>query len=161
MATIWFMGIAMALVGLGVAGWAVRHYRRNGAHYNDAVARWSKVRGRVLDARLVERESTDSNDTVSTVYEPRIRYSYTVGTELREGERINLCNVLTFHDGGRAEQWLAAHPADTPIEIWFDPSQPEHSACTLDKPNLISALFTGVAGIGVLALGIWLLFNIR
>lgn len=161
MTVILLLGITMALVGIGLATWAARHYRRNGAQFTDASKRWNKTKATVLDARLVERERTDSNDNSNTVYEPRLRYSYTVGTDVREGDRINLCAGLCFYDPGRAKQWLAAHVTGATIELWYDPLEPANSACTLDKPNLLGAIFTGAAGLSVTAIGIWMFFNIH
>lgn len=161
MTTLIIMSIAMLLVGVGVATWGARHYRRNGQQYADASARWHKTQGTVLDSRILERERTDSNDNSYTVYEPRLRYSYAIGADAQEGERINLCNPLSFSDPARAEQWLTAHAPGSSVEIWYDPSQPATSACTLDKPNLFGAIITVAAGVGVAAMGIWVLLNLR
>ncbi len=161
MNTLIFMSIAMLLVGVGVATWGVRHHRRNGLQYADASTRWHKTQGTVLDARIVERERTDSNDNSYTGYDPRLRYRYAIGADVREGERINLCNPLSFSDPERAERWLAAHAPGAPIEIWYDPTQPANCACTLDKPNLFGAIVTVAVGLGVAALGVWMVFNLR
>ena len=161
MSALIFMSIAMLLVGVGLSAWGVRHYRRNGQQYTDASTRWHKTQGTVLDARMVERERTDSNDNSYTVYDPRLRYSYAIGGEVCEGERINLCNPLSFSDPARAEQWLAAHAPGASVEIWYDPTQPVRCARTLDKPNLFGAIVTVALGLGVAALGTWLVFNLR
>jgi hypothetical protein len=158
MNTLLLLALGMALVGIFVAIWGARTYRRQGAQHADASARWKQARATVVDARIVERERSDSNDNDYTVYEPRLRYSYAVGGAAHEGERINLCSAESYSDPSKAGQWLAAHAPGMAIDIWYDPGRPGESACVLDKPSLFGAIVTVGVGVGLVGMAIWILF---
>jgi hypothetical protein len=161
MNTLLLLGLGLALVGIFVSVWGVRHYRRQGAQYSEASARWRKTGATILDSRIVERERSDSNDNSYTVYEPRLRYGYTASSRKHEGERIALCSTLNFSDPARAEQWLTTHAPGTSIEIWYDPARPQDCALVLDKPSLLTAGVSVVVGLGLALLGGWVILNLR
>lgn len=154
------MGIGLALLGAALAGWGALHHRKQGHRHADASARWHKTAGTVLDSRIVERSRSDNNDNDYTSYEPRLRYSYAIGTAAHEGERFNLCRPLSFADAARADQWLTLHAPGTAIDVWYDPASPADAACVIDKPSLFGAILTIAAGVGITLLGLWLLLNL-
>jgi hypothetical protein len=148
-----YLAIALALVGLPLAWWGVRNYRRQGERHADAIARWVKGAGTVIESRIIERERTSSsNDASYTSYEPRLHYRYAVeGIDL-EGTRVALCGSPSFNSQDRADEWLRAHPPGTAIDLWYDPANPADSAPTLDKPSLLSAIVTVFAGLFLVAM---------
>jgi hypothetical protein len=157
MTTLYLVAIAILLVGAGIAWWGWGNYKRQGAQHADASARWQKTQGTVVDARIIERERSDSNDNDYTVYEPRLRYSYVAGGGTHESERIALCSAPSYSDVDEAGRWLTAHAPGSKIDIWYDPAKPAESACTLDKPSLFGAIMTALVGVGLAGMGVWML----
>jgi hypothetical protein len=147
--------VALGLLpgGVALAWWGVRNYRRLGRRHADAAARWVKGRATVIEARLLERERTDSNDNSFTYYEPRLRYSYAVDGVAHEGQRVALCGASHFNSQGPAEEWLERHSEGAEIDLWYDPSQPSDSAPVLDRPSLFGAIVTVIAGLMLVGLG--------
>lgn len=160
MTTLYLVAIAIGLVGAAVAWWGWRNYKKQGVQHADATARWQRTQATVVDARIVERERSDSNDNDYTVYEPRLRYSYTAAGGTHESERINLCATASYNDLDEASKWLTAHAPGTKIDIWYDPAKPDDSACALDKPSLFGAIMTVVVGLGLVGMAVWMLFII-
>lgn len=147
------LAAALIVVGLLLGIWGGRHYRHHGARHADARARWIRTTATVLDSRIVERERTDSNDNSYTVYEPRIRYGYTVDGQDLESEQLALCPPLSFASARQAEAWLSMHDVGSRIDMWYDPAQPLDSACALNKPSLLAAIATVLVGCGLVAAG--------
>ncbi|WP_225421612.1 DUF3592 domain-containing protein [Sphingomonas parva] len=151
------VAIALLLVGAALGTWGVRNYRRLDRRYADATARWVKGSATVVEARILERERTDSNDNSYTYYEPRLRYHYAVEGVAHEGQRVALCGVPHFNSPGPAEDWLGRHGAGAQIDLWYDPAQPGDSAPVLDRPSLFAALITVVAGVFMIGVGAMML----
>jgi len=132
----------------------VRNYRRLGRRYADAKVRWVKGGATVLEARLLERERSDSSGNSYTYYEPRLRYSYAAGGVALEGQSVALCGTPHFNSAGPADDWLRRHAAGAPIDLWYDPAQPSDSAPLLNRPSLFTAMVTVLAGLILLGLGV-------
>jgi hypothetical protein len=146
--------VVLLLGGVALACWGVRNHRRLDRRYADAKGRWVKGSATVVEARILERERTDSNDNSYTYYEPRLRYSYAVDGVAHEGQRVALCGVPHFNSPGSADDWLARHGAGALIDLWYDPSQPSDSAPVLDRPSLFGAIVTVAAGLVLVGLGV-------
>ena len=152
-----FVAIALLLIGAALAAWGVLHYRRLGRRHAEATSRWVKGCATVVEARVLERERTDSNDNSYVSYEPRLRYSYAVGGVTHEGQRVALCGAPNFSSEGPASEWLSRHQEGTAIDLWYDPDQPGESAPLLDRPSLFGAIVTVIAGLVLVGLGAMML----
>lgn len=139
--------IALLLIGAALAAWGVLRYRRLGRRHAEATSRWIKGSATVIEARVLERERTDSNDHSYVSYEPRLRYSYAVSGVTHEGQQVALCGAPTFNSEGPASEWLSRHQEGTAIDVWYDPAQPSESAPLLDRPSLLGATVTVIAGL--------------
>ena len=145
------VAIGFALIGIPLAWYGIHSYRKNGARYARANASWVKTKATVLDARLEERESTDSDGDSTTWYDPKLHYRFVVGERAFEGTKTALCTPLTFWLEDLAQKWLGENAPGNGIDIWYDPEHPEDNAPLLDKPSLFSASITVFVGMGFLA----------
>lgn len=147
------IGAGWILIGIPLASYGIHRRRKQGAAYADASVRWVHTRATVIDARLIERESSDSDGDTSSCYEPHLRYRYCVGDRTLDGQRAALCNTPRFWMPDAAEKWLLAHAPGAEIDLWYDPDRPEDSAALLDKPGLAGAAATVGVGVGFVLLG--------
>lgn len=149
--------LGLILIGAPIAWFGIHRYRKHGRRYRNARAHWVQTRAEVIDARLVDRESTDSDGDSTTWYEPQLRYRYTVADQSFEGDRTALCSGLRFSLEPPAQQWLLAHSPGEVIDLWYDPINPLDSAPVLDRPSLFTATMMAIVGGGFAGLGALLL----
>lgn len=147
------IGLVLALVGAPLAWFGIQQYRKQGARYAKATATWVKALATVIDARLVDRESSNSDGDSNTWYEPRLHYRYAVGGAEFEGDRTALCATPQFSLFDTAQKWLLAHSPGKEIDLWYDPANPSDSAPVLDKPSLFRAIVMVVVGVGFVIFG--------
>ncbi|ODP38840.1 DUF3592 domain-containing protein [Sphingomonas turrisvirgatae] len=151
------VSLGLILLGIPIAWFGIHRYRKQGRRFASARAHWKRTDAEVIDAQLVDRESTDSDGDSTTWYEPKLRYRYAVAGQVFEGDRTALCTALRFSLFPPAQQWLLAHPPGTVIDLWYDPAQPQDSAPLLDKPSLFAAAALVIVGGGFAGLGAALL----
>ena len=60
-----------------------------------------------------------------TAYRPEVRYKYTVGSEVREGESIALSLDGFTMGEGAAQALVDAYPATRAVTVLYDPSDPK------------------------------------
>lgn len=145
------IGLGLALVGAPLAWYGIHSHRKQSARYGKATSTWAKTRAMVIDARLVDRETTDSDGDSCTWYEPRLQYRYSVAGAELDGNRTALCVTPQFPLFETAQQWLLAHSPGKEIDLWYDPARPEDSTPSLDRPSLFRAITMVIVGIGFLA----------
>lgn len=153
------IGIVLVVIGVPLAWYGVHRHRKQGERHSRASSSWTKTRATVVDARLVDRESTDSDGDSTTWYEPQLRYRYQAGARELEGQRAALCNTPKFWAFDAAQKWLLAHSPGTEIDLWYDPQNPEDSAPLLDKPSLFSAIIMVAVGAGFTIFGVAMLIG--
>lgn len=147
------IGLGLALVGGALAWYGVHSYRKQGRRYASAKSSWAKTAATVIDARLVDRETSDRDGDSSLCYEPRLHYRYSVAGAEFEGNRTALCVTPLFSLFETAQQWLLAHSPGKEIDLWYDPERPDDSAPLLDQPSLFRATMMVVVGAGFMIFG--------
>ena len=156
MDSIGYLGIFVALLGLGGALWAgLAHVRARGQV--EAAKRWLDVPGKVLSTNVEQRGSMGSGRN-SRYYVPQIRYSYVVNGRERQGSRLRF-GLPSARTRGGAEQMLAAWPVGGAIKVRYDPDDPDQSVLEPGKAGgklllasiACAILFLIGAGIVVLA----------
>ncbi|HEX8301490.1 DUF3592 domain-containing protein [Sphingomonas sp.] len=147
------IGLGLALIGVPLACYGVHSYRNHAERYGKATANWTKTTATVIDARLVDRETTDSDGDSTTSYEPRLQYRYSVAGAEFGGNRTALCATPQFSLFETAQQWLLAHSPGKEIDLWYDPAHPDDSAPLLDRPSLFGAVTMVLVGSGFVIFG--------
>ncbi len=133
-----FLLVASSLMALGV--WSIRRRR--------ASARWPRVPGRILEARVASSESRSRDDNgfdqTHTVYRPVIRYEYQVQGVAQQSEQLDPGGVV-WTGQAAAEAVVARYPAGKTVEVLQDPANPGNSF--LESPAF------GVGAIIIVAMG--------
>ena len=133
-----FFVTASSLLGLGV--WSIRRRR--------ASARWPRVPGRILEARVEsgQSRSRDDNgfDQTHTVFRPVIRYEYQVQGVAHQSEQLDPGGVV-WTGQAAAEAVVGRYPAGKVVEVLQDPANPANSF--LESPAL------GVGAVIIIAMG--------
>lgn len=133
-----FLVVAVSLMALGV--WSIRRRR--------ASARWPRVPGRILEARVTSSESRSRDDNgfdqKHTVYRPVIRYEYQVQGVAQQSEQLDPGGVVWMGQAA-AEAVVARYPAGKTVEVLQDPANPANSF--LESPAV------GVGAIIIIAMG--------
>jgi hypothetical protein len=157
MTILYVVAFGLLAGGGALAWWGIHHYRRLGRRFADASARWVKSQATVVEAGILERERTDSNDNSYTSYEPRLLYRYAVAGVALEGQSVALCGTPLFNSPAPAEAWLERHGTGAAIDLWYDPAQPSDSAPLLDRPSLFGAIVTVAVGLILVGIGAMML----
>jgi hypothetical protein len=108
--------------------------------------RWPRVDGKVTRAMPVSRGDGD--------YHVHMHFRYGVGDQIYCG-REDLLPPDTTEAGAAA--FVAAHPADSTIPVWFDPHQP--SAAVLTPGVASKPVWLLAVSLALLAYGVYLLLD--
>jgi len=115
---------------------------------------WPTAQGRIVESRMIESTSTDSDGMTSTSYKPSIRYTYKVGGKEHEGDRLNRGMNLAY-DLGTARRIIGRYPQEATVDVFYNPSAPAESALETKAQGgtIMRTIGVVMAGIGVLCLG--------
>jgi hypothetical protein len=135
-------------IGIGaVALAALRSNRQERAE----MLEWPRVPGRITD-RTLERSTGTAKGGV--VYTPAFRYAYSVDGVAYTGDTRD----VSYSSG--SNRWMAtrmlAKVPDAP-PVLYDPADPAKS--TLSPPGSSDVWVWGVVGVGLIALGLFLLLR--
>lgn len=104
-------------------------------------------------------EVVESSITIDDDFSVDFTYTYTVDGVSYEGSRITFFQYAVFANRYQNEQLVAQHPAGTPVQIYYDPTDPAQSVLMRTIPLsqmwspvllalcLLSILFTGLMGL--------------
>jgi hypothetical protein len=116
--TIAFVGVAAVLTHMTAARLDMRRLsRESGA--------WPRVRGQVVDTRLVWSASPRAGKT----YWPTIHYRYSVGGATFLGERVSF---RSSYRRAEAQDAVSQFPAGSVVSVWYRPGDPRTSVL---EPN--------------------------
>jgi hypothetical protein len=136
------------LFPIGIGAVALAALRSNRQERADMLE-WSSVPGRITD-RALERSTATAKGGV--VYTPAFRYVYSVDGVEYTGDTRD----LAYSSG--SNKWMAtrmlARVPDAP-PVLYDPADPAKS--TLSPPDRSDVWVWGVVGVGLIALGLFLL----
>lgn len=125
-----------------------------------ATRRWPSVEGRVLSSEVTSHRSLNSSGTHTTIYEPKIRYEYTVSGEADTSDQISYSAV----GGASAESWAetlaAKYPAGSAVRVFYNPTTP--SEAVLEHAgtggNLLLAIIMGIIEVILIAICLGIVF---
>jgi hypothetical protein len=117
--TIAFVGVAAVLTRMTGERLDLRRLsRQSGA--------WPRVRGQVVDTRLVWSASPRAGKT----YWPTIRYEYSVGGARLVGERVSF---RSSYRRSEAQDAVSQFPAGSVVWVWYRPGDPRTSVLEPDS----------------------------
>ena len=140
-----YLGIFVALIGLGGALWGGLTHRRARAQVA-AAERWLSAPGKILAVEAQRRGVGARNQ----YYLPLVRYSYTVHGRERQGSRLRFGYTRSRSRGG-AEAMLAPYPVGADVKVRYDPEYPDQSVLEPGKTSanmLIMAIACGLLLLG-------------
>lgn len=143
------LGGVFALAGAPMVWLAWRTFGRD-----RAIAAWPKVAGRILGSHVQRTASTyrdqDGYDRKYTACEPKVRYTYTVGTDVLQGDGIARSIEGTSMGEAMAQRIVDAYPAGRDVMVLYDPSRPQ--TAYLEVRRSIGAII--LMGFGGVLMGI-------
>ena len=102
-----------------------------------AAREWSVAQGRIAAARVESSTSTDSDGDTTTSYDVVVSYDYAVGGRRYRNDRLWLNDHALFSEPEDAEAELRSYPVGGPIEVTYNPDNPQDSTIYIDGPSLV------------------------
>ena len=113
---------------------------------------WPSASGRIVEARVAESTSTDSDGDRSTCYSPQIVYEYEVlGSPLR-GDKIYVGLKSSSSNYKKAQEKVAQYPIGKTVSVYYNPDDPTDAVLERRAQTTI----TLVLGIIFLVIGVCL-----
>ena len=96
------------------------------SNYHDRPSlQWPKVSGTIMQSEWIYHNASRVR---YSYYFVRITYAYHVNGEAHVGNRVKLWNTDLRGDQYTAQDFVAAHPARSAVDVYYDPEHPENSA---------------------------------
>jgi hypothetical protein len=144
--------IAFAVVGLAAVLAHMTATRLELRRLSQESAAWPRVRGEVIDTRLLWSSSPRAGKT----YWPTIHYRYSVDGTTFSGERVSF---RPSYGRGEAEDAVGRYPAGSRVSVWYRPRDPRTSVL---EPNTwragLATLFLVPSTVAAVALALASLF---
>lgn len=140
------LSLCLGLVFLGLIGggiYLIVRSRRDKQKAASSLA-WPSVLGRVVESRVEESRSTDSEGDVSITYRPYVRYEYTLQDQTYSGDKLYVGLVGSSSNRRKAEETASQYPAGSAVTVYYNPQDPQ-DAVLQQKTGGNSALIIGIA----------------
>ncbi|MDI6769063.1 MAG: DUF3592 domain-containing protein [Anaerolineales bacterium] len=85
---------------------------------------WPATQGQILEARIAESTSTDSDGDTSTSYSPAVKFTYNVAGQEYKGNKITFGFTQGYRNYAKAQAALARYPLGAQVTIYYDPANP-------------------------------------
>jgi len=131
-----------ALVGVGLLAWWVIARRRAAASQA-----WPAAPGQITSAMVHSFQRRDNEGDVTTYYEPRVEYAYTIAGETHTGKRIAF-GAPASANRKRAEQAISHYAPGTAVEVYYNPARPADAVLERSVSNMLGALLAGIGLLG-------------
>ena len=109
------LGVASILFGL----WRMRRQ----AIAAELAGRWPTAKGTMLLATIEHVRDSDGPDE----YIPQVRYSYVVGLQRFDGDRLRAGGKTVFHREVQAREAIAPYRVGHDVPVRYDPQRPHRS----------------------------------
>lgn len=130
-------GILMLIVGV----WSVVHVLRTRALLASS-GRWKRVEGQVTESKA--KRIGNKNRT----YEARIRYGYAVDGRQFKGKGLHIGGDVR-RTRTWAEQRCAEYPEGAPVQVFYDPRNPETSCIIREREGGAMGIAAAMVGLGL------------
>ncbi len=85
---------------------------------------WPSTTGRVIESRVIESRSTDSDGDISTTYKPYIRYEYQVVGATFTSDKLSIGPAVSTSNYRKSEEKVRRMPPGTPVTVFYNPDDP-------------------------------------
>jgi len=152
------------LVFAGIGIYLILRSRKDKAKIA-ATAGWPSVMGRVLESRIIESSSTDSDGDSSTTYRPHVRYEYEVMGNVYANDKVHAGMVVSTSNYKKSQETAARYPIDSAVRVFFNPENPAEAVLE-QKASTVPLLVIGIVFLAVglclaLPIGLVLLLSIN
>lgn len=140
-----FLLIGIVFIGVGVLFIVIAQRTRT---RSTAAAQWPTAAGRIIESRVVESQEWNSD---TNRYEKRLNarivYEYQVGAMMYRADRFAIGSSV-----GSAAAAVQQHPVGRPVNIYFNPQNPNDAALYVRKSQgcLFIAFAVAFLGLGVI-----------
>jgi len=150
----------LVFVGLGI--FLILRSKRDKAKAAQSL-NWPSAVGKVLESRMIESTSTDSDGDSSTTYRPHVQYEYEVMGTSYTGDKIKVGMVVSTSAVKKVQETLARYPVGSAVKVYYDPNNPADSVLEQKASSnltlILGIIFLGVGLCMVLPIGIIALLN--
>lgn len=126
--------------------------------------KWPSVVGKVVEARMLESTSTDSDGDSSTTYRAHVKYEYEIAGAWYTNDKIGVGMVVSTSGTKKAQETLARYPVGSTVKVYYDPNNPADSVLEQKASSnltlILGIIFLAVGLCMVLPIGIVLLVGI-
>jgi uncharacterized protein DUF3592 len=147
------MSVLVLLAGLGTI-----YVGRKNQRLALASALWPQTTGTITALNIAEIERT-ANDNEYMVFRPEVAYAYAVEGRTYTGDRIAFGDQ-TKGSRNDAQKLLAPYQVGGPVQVFYDPADPQAATLTTKAAGATSARVFGVllalAGLGGVVGGFYL-----
>jgi len=142
------LGSVFAVIGIGFVFFGLRERKKA-----KATETWPTANGSILSARLDQQTRTERNDGhthTSTSYTPIIEYTYTVGGQTYQGNRV-FPGASMSYDHGTAQGIVNRYQPGAAVIVHYDAGNPTQAVLeTQPKGGNIFLIIGGVfAALGI------------
>jgi len=110
---------------------------------------WPIAEGRVVATRVETSTSSDSDGDTTYSYDPIVTFDYVVDGRRYRSERLHLNQHQLYDWEPDAQAELRAYPIGGPIDVSYNPENPQDAAVIIEGPTLWLFLFW-IFGFGLL-----------
>lgn len=96
---------------------------------------WPGTQGRIVATRTGYSASTDSDGVRNDSYTPIVTFEYAVNGRTYRSTQLYLNEAPVFGDEGDARAFLADHRPGAPLQIRYDPANPQQAAAVIERPS--------------------------
>ncbi len=140
--------MARILIGIGVLIIALPFYIFiDGTIRTWSAGSWPVAQGRVTAGRIATTTGTDSDGDPTTSHDVVVTFDYPVAGRRSRSERLYLNTPASFSDLGDARAELASYPVGAPLEVSYNPDNPQDAAVFIEGPSPFVFLIA-IFGIG-------------
>jgi hypothetical protein len=111
---------------------------------------WPSVPGVVVESRIDENRSTDTEGDISITYRPYVRYEYQVGGETFSSDKLYIGLSNYSSNRQKAQQTTSQNPVGAAVNVYYNPEN--HGDAVLQQKTGGSAAL--VVGIILLVVGV-------
>lgn len=146
--------LCLGVLVLGFAGGGIYLIIRHNRDRKKAQASlgWPSVSGTVVESRVAESVSTDSDGDRTTTYRPAVRYEYEVMGTQYTGDKMAVGIQSSSSNLRKAQETVARLPVGTLVKVFYNPENPADAVLE----QKISGSAPLVVGIILLVVGICL-----
>jgi hypothetical protein len=143
------------LLGLGCLGAFVLVFAAGGVYLiyravkstqeSKASQSWPSTVGHVVEARVRESTSTDSDGDSQTRYSPYVKYEYDVAGRSYLGERLVFGPIATSPRPNKIQAVLGRYPPGTQVTVYYDPENPKDAVLERRAGAVSASVIVGIA----------------